>query len=218
MAVSDVWKLNPPWASAYAFGIDRPWLARPVAKLMWGSDIGLLYDARKRLGTLPSGTAVLDVPSGSGVALRGIQPGQGLRYVAADIAPTMVKRTRESAEQLGIADQVEAVQADVENLEFGEAEFDVAVSFTGLHCFSHPEKAITELARVVKPGGKLWLSWLRSDAGVRYLPQLALGRASGLIGPSVTTGEVRRWLIATGFADIELDVSGALAYVTAVRE
>lgn len=215
MAVSDVWKLNPPWAAIYAFGIDRPWFARPAARAVWGTDIDLLYDSAKTLGDLPEGSSVLDVPTGTGVALQGVRPEQKVRYVAADISTRMLERARKTAAGRGV--EIEAVQADAGALQFADGEFDVVVSFTGLHCFSEPEKAIGEFARVLKPGGGLKLSWLRTDAGVRYLPQLALGRVSGLIGPSVTTGEVRRWLIATGFVDIELEVSGAVAYVTASR-
>jgi ubiquinone/menaquinone biosynthesis C-methylase UbiE len=160
---------------------------------------------------------VLDVPCGSGVALRGLQRGQGLRYVAADIAPAMLDRTRKTAEALGVADQVETREEDVEHMRFEDGEFDLCVSFTGLHCFPSPRKAIAEIARVVKRGGGLRASWFRTDAGARYRPQIMVGRASGLLGPSATTAEVRTWLAESGFLDIELVESGALAYVTATR-
>ena len=53
----------------------------------------MLYAAAAEIGTLPAGSRVLDVPCGGGVALRGLVPGQGIEYVAADIAPTMLERT-----------------------------------------------------------------------------------------------------------------------------
>src|SRR5258708_35740665 len=97
-----------------------------------GSDLGLLYRAAAEIGGLPAGAAVLDSPCGGGVALRGLRAGQQVRYVAADIAPEMLERTRGRAARLGL-DQVETVAADVEALPFADGEFDLAVSFTGLH-------------------------------------------------------------------------------------
>jgi ubiquinone/menaquinone biosynthesis C-methylase UbiE len=215
--VSEMWRSNHPWASVYSFGINRPWFARPVARVTFGTDLDLLYAATAAIGDLPAGAAVLDVPCGSGVALRGLKPGQGLRYVAADIAPAMLDRTRKTAAALGVSDQVETREEDVEKMNFADGEFDLCVSFTGLHCFPSPRKAIAEIARVVKRGGALRASWFRTDAGARYTPQVLLGRASGLLGPSATTAEVRTWLAESGFTDIELVESGALAYVTATR-
>lgn len=217
MSVSDVWRLNHPWAAVYSFGIDRPGLARPAARLAFGTELDLLYEATAAIGDLPAGAAVLDVPCGSGVALRGLRRGQDLRYVAADIAPAMLERTRKTAEALGVSGQVQTREEDVESLSFADGEFDLCVSFTGLHCFPGPRRAVAEIARVVKRGGALRASWFRTDGGARYRPQIAMGRMSGLLGPSATTAEVRTWLAESGFTDVELVESGALAYVTATR-
>ena len=217
MNVSDLWRMNHPWAAVYSFGMDRPPLARPVARVTFGTDLDLLYAATESIGELPTGAAVLDIPCGSGVALRGLRPGQGLRYVAADIAPAMLERTRRTAERFEVADQVETVEEDVGAMSFADGEFDLVVSFTGLHCFPDPRRAIAEIARVTRRGGGLRASWFRTDAGARYRPQIALGRMSGLLGPSATTAEVRTWLAESGFTGVSLVESGALAYVTATR-
>jgi ubiquinone/menaquinone biosynthesis C-methylase UbiE len=217
MNVSDMWRLNHPWAAVYSFGINRPRLAKPAARVAFGTDLDLLYEATAAIGALPPGASVLDVPCGSGVALRGLRPVQGLRYVAADISPAMLERTGKTAASLGVADQVEAVEEDVGKMSFPDGEFDLVVSFTGLHCFPDPRKAIAEIARVTRRGGGLRASWFRTDGGARYRPQIALGRMSGLLGPSATTAEVRTWLAESGFVDVELVTSGALAYVSAVR-
>lgn len=217
MNVSEVWRLNHPWAMVYSFGINRPWLAKPTARLAFGTDLDLLYETSAAVGALPEGSAVLDVPCGSGVALRGLRRGQGLRYVAADIAPKMLARTKAYAEQLGVAEQVETRKADVAALPFEDASFDRCVSLTGLHCFPEPRVAVSELARVLRPGGVLSASWFRTDAGPRYRPQRVLGGLLGLLGPSASTGQVRDWLTESGFTDVRLVLSGALAYVTAKR-
>ncbi len=217
MNVSDVWRLNHPWATLYSFGVEHPPLAKPFVRTFMGSDFGLLYEATAAIADQPAGAAVLDVPCGSGVALRGLSPGQGVRYVAADIAPAMLDRTRKTAERRGVSDQVETIEADVAALPFADGEFDLVVTFTGLHCFPDPRKAIAEIARVMRPGGALRASWFRTDGGARYRPQIAIGRLSGLLGPSATVAEVRTWLAESGFKDIELVESGALAYASATR-
>jgi SAM-dependent methyltransferase len=217
MNPSDFWRRNHPWAAVYSFGIDRPSVARPVARLAFNTDIDLLYETIDEIGSLASGTAVLDIPCGSGIAVRGITGGQGLRYVAGDISPSMLSRTERAARQRGVEDQVTTTQADVQQMTFADGEFDFCLSLTGLHCFPDPQAAIAELARVTKPGGQLRASWYRADGGVRYRPGITIGRASGLMGPSASRSDVERWLTESGFDDVRLTTSGAMAYVRAAR-
>lgn len=214
---SELWRLGHPWALVYTFGVDHPPVARALGRLVFGSDLRLLYDAIEATAALPAGSAVLDVPCGSGVGLRGVRPGQGLRYVAADIAPAMIGRTQRAADRLGVGDQVQTRRCDVQSLPFADGEFDACVSFSGLHCFPDPGRAIAELGRVLGSGGELRLSWFATDRGRRYLPLIAAGRLAGVMGPSASTGEVRAWLAEAGLGDIELTTSGALAYLTATR-
>jgi ubiquinone/menaquinone biosynthesis C-methylase UbiE len=214
--VSDVWRRDPPWAAIYASGVGNEPVARVAGRLFWGTDIGLLYRATRVIGELPDGAAVLDVPCGGGVALRGLRPDQRIRYVAADISEAMLERTRREAERRGL-DQVELREADVEALPFSDGEFDLCVSFTGLHCFPHPRRALFEIARVVKPGGRFSGSAVLTDAGARYEPMLALARAARLMGPSASGPQATRWLREAGFDDVTLVRSGALGYLTARR-
>ncbi|MBO2455210.1 class I SAM-dependent methyltransferase [Actinomadura barringtoniae] len=213
----DGWRQDHPWAPVYAFTANRPWLIRPVARLAFHTDFGLLHERIEAIGTWQEGTAVLDVPCGGGVALRGVRPGQGLRYVAADIAPTMLSRARHAAGDAGVSDQVETCEADVSELPFVDGEFDVCLSFTGLHCFPGPRAAVEEIARVLRPGGTLLLSWLCADGQLVQRAALALGRRMGTAGQSASTAQVCGWLDDVGFTDVRLTPSGAFAYVTATR-
>jgi ubiquinone/menaquinone biosynthesis C-methylase UbiE len=214
--VSDVWQRDPPWAAIYSSGVGNEPVARVIGRLFWGTDIGLLYRAASIIGRQPDGAAVLDVPCGGGVALRGLRHEQRVRYVAADIAEAMLERTARDAQRRGL-DQVELRRADVQELPFADGEFDLCVSFTGLHCFPHPRRAIGELGRVVRPGGRLSASALLTDGGLRYEPMLAAGRAARLMGPSLSGPEATSWLQDAGFEDIQLVRSGALGYLTARR-
>ena len=217
MNPSDLWRRNHPWAALYSFGIDRPLVARPVARLAFGTDIDLLYRTIDEIGSLPAGTRVLDIPCGSGVATGGIRRGQGLRYLAADIAPSMLRRTDRAARQHGVEDQVTTVLADAGRMDFGDGEFDVCLSLTGLHCFPDPRAAIAELARVTRPGGELLASWYRVDGGPRHRPGILIGRAAGLMGPSASTSQVEGWLAESGYSEVRMTASGAMAYVRATR-
>ncbi len=165
---------------------------------------------------------MLDVPCGGGVALRGLRPGQGVRYVAADISATMLDRTMAAARDRGVEDQVEPRIADVGDLPFADGEFDLVVSFTGLHCFPDPHRAVLEMGRVTHPGGVLTGSALLntpplSRGGLRTLPVRRIGRFSGLLGPSATKDQVRDWLAEAGFAEITLEMSGAMGYFRGVK-
>ncbi len=214
--VSDVWRRDPPWAAIYSSGVGNEPLARVVGRIFWGTDVGLLYRAASVIGEQPDGAAVLDVPCGGGVALRGLRPEQRVRYVAADISEAMLERTRREAERRDLR-QVELRRADVEELPFADGEVDLCVSFTGLHCFPHPQRAIGELSRVVRPGGRLSASAVLTDGGLRFEPMLAAGRAARLMGPSLSGSQAARWLRDAGFEDVRLVRSGALGYLTARR-
>ena len=216
------WSEDPLWASFYDWSVEHPRVGGAVWRLGIGSDLRRLYDAAAEIGRQPAGSAVLDVPCGGGVALRGLRPGQGLRYVAADIAQSMLDRTMDAARRRGVVDQVEPRIADVGALPFDDEEFDLVVSFTGLHCFPDPHRAVLEMGRVTHAGGVLTGSALLNLApstviGLRTAPVRRVGRFSGLLGPSATPDQVRQWLAEAGFSDITLEMSGAIGYFRGVR-
>jgi ubiquinone/menaquinone biosynthesis C-methylase UbiE len=211
------WDEDPLWAGIYDWTVEHPGPGGALWRVGIGSDLRRLYAAAAEIGRQSAGSAVLDVPCGGGVALRGLRPGQGVRYVAADIAQPMLDRTMAAARERHVAAQVEPVLADVGQLPFGDGEFDLVVSFTGLHCFPDPELAVREIARVLQPGGVLTGSALLNDTGLRYLPLRQAGRLAGLLGPSATTTELRTWLAATGFVEVDVSLSGAMAYIRGVK-
>jgi len=212
------WENDPAWATVYDWSVEHRLLGGALWRFGLGSDLGELHRATAEIGTLPAGAAILDVPCGGGVALRGLRPGQGVRYVAADIAPTMLERTMDSARERGVADQVAPVVADVHDLQFAGGEFDLVVSFTSLHCFPRPRDAVLELGRVTRRGGALTGSTVLRDGSFRSLPITAVGRLLDLMGPGVTAAELPVWLHAAGFVDIEIRRSGPIAYFHAVRD
>lgn len=210
------WSDDPLWGHFYDWTVEHPRVGGAIWRAGIGSDLNRLYDATAEIGRLPAGSAVLDVPCGGGVALRGLKPGQGLRYVAADISELMLKRTMDAARERGVDDQVEAAVTDVHQMQFADGEFDLVVSFTGLHCFPDPHRALLEIGRVTRAGGVLTGSTLVKDS-LRSRPLHTVGQAAGLLGPGVYEREIHAWAEEAGFEDLAVDVSGLMAYFRGVR-
>ena len=72
-----------------------------VGRAVWGIDARPLYAAMAPIERLEAGETVIDVPCGGGVALRALSPGQRVTYLAGDIDPSMVERTRRRAPASG---------------------------------------------------------------------------------------------------------------------
>jgi SAM-dependent methyltransferase len=211
------WSDDPLWGSFYDWTVEHPRVGGAIWAVGVQSDLRRLYAAADEIGEQAAGSRILDVPCGGGVALRGLRPGQAVEYVAADIAQSMLDRTMDAARERGLDDQVVPRVADVGELPFEDASFDLVVSFTGLHCFPEPARAVVELVRVLRPGGVITGSAVLNDSGLRHEPLRRIGRLAGLLGPGCTGDEVMHWLAAQGCRDATLDRSGAIAYFRGVK-
>jgi SAM-dependent methyltransferase len=101
------------------------------------------------------GEDVLDVACGTGnAALRAAQA--GARVVGVDLTPELFDAGRRLAADAGV--QIDWVHGDAEDLPFGDECFDVVLSTFG--CMFAPRHAVTaaELARVLRPGGRMGLT------------------------------------------------------------
>lgn len=98
---------------------------------------------------------VLDVSTGGGHTALAFAP-RVLRVVAADLTPEMLAGAEGYLKEKGISN-VEFKLADAESLPFGDEEFDAVTNRIALHHFGDARKAISEMARVLKPGGILGL-------------------------------------------------------------
>jgi|SRR5947209_187629 len=201
-------------AAAYDFGVERESVATLGGRLMWSTDAGLLFRSIRRLHEVPDGSQILDLPCGGGVALRGLTREQRVRYVAADLSPFMLARAKETARRLGL-EQVEFCEADVESLPFAGGEFDLILTYSGLHCFPDPARALRELARCLRPGGLM-----RGDCAVRGArPQsdllIALYQRLGIFGSGGTLTDVDRWIEHAGLEYTSRTVSGAVLFFEA---
>lgn len=99
---------------------------------------------------LARGQSVLDVGAGSGGAALAMAE-QGLQVTAIDASPRMVERILARAAERSLL--IDARAMDGQALEFADAAFDAAVSVLGVILFPDAGRGLTELRRVVRPGG-----------------------------------------------------------------
>lgn len=215
------WSEDPLWARIYPHLVEHPVLGAPLWRLGLGTDLSRLEAAAAEIGDLPDGARVLDVPAGGGIALRGLRPGARVDLVAADISPRMLERTAAAAVRLGVRDQVTTSLADVGRLPFPDDTFDLVVSFTGLHVFPDPHRAIDEMVRVLRPGATISGSALFADdfRGLerRYRLVHAAGRAGRVLGPMCSSADAAAWLAAAGARDVRVEMSGGIGWFRAVK-
>jgi ubiquinone/menaquinone biosynthesis C-methylase UbiE len=137
------------------------------------------------LAEIRTGEAVLDLASGRGASL--IPAAQAVgpngRVVGVDLAPTMVDRLRADLEQLGIAHASVQV-GDVMNLDLGDDGFDVALCGFTLMLLPDPTRAVAEMVRVLRPGGRVAVS-MPTGAGPQwaFLGELMVQFASRAVRP-----------------------------------
>jgi len=107
--------------------------------------------------TAPSGNErLLDVATGTGFLAfefaKHVREVVGIDFTDEMLAIAKQYRTDKSV------GNVTFETADVESLPFGESCFDIASCRFAFHHFLHPETAISEMARVLRPGGKIVIS------------------------------------------------------------
>jgi SAM-dependent methyltransferase len=109
---------------------------------------------------------VLDIGCGTGAltlaARRRLGPNG--RVAGVDISKKMVKSAKRSLEMSGLTD-VEFLRADAQTEHLGTAVFDLAISRFGVMFFDDPEMAFSNVARAVRPGGRLvFACWQSPEA------------------------------------------------------
>src|SRR5215469_10065415 len=93
---------------------------------------------------------------------------RGHRVTGVDFAPAMLAEARRKAAERTVSVGFE--EGDAEHLPFPPASFDLAISRHVLWTLPHPEAAIDEWIRVLRPGGRLVVADGQFDPGVLVEP------------------------------------------------
>ncbi len=115
--------------------------------LSGGNDI-LWRAAMVRAVAPVAGERILDVAAGTGTSSAALAR-SGARVVAVDFSPGMVAEGRRKHKK------IEFIEADAVKLPFGDNEFDAVTISFGLRNINDPKAALSEMYRVLKPGGRL---------------------------------------------------------------
>jgi ubiquinone/menaquinone biosynthesis C-methylase UbiE len=94
----------------------------------------------------------LDVGCGTGFLSLELA-GRGHRVTGLDFAPSMIERAERKAAELGFAVRFE--QGDAEQMPFAPSSFDLVISRHVLWTLPHPEAAVDDWLRVLRPGARL---------------------------------------------------------------
>jgi ubiquinone/menaquinone biosynthesis C-methylase UbiE len=125
---------------------------------------------------LPRGSAIDALDAGCGTGFLSLElAARGHRVTGVDFAPAMLAEARRKAAERGAAIRFE--EGDAEQLPFAARSFDLVVSRHVLWTLPHPEAAIDEWIRVLRPGGRLAVVDGQFDPQV-LLPQRENARTS----------------------------------------
>jgi ubiquinone/menaquinone biosynthesis C-methylase UbiE len=133
-------------------------LAAADYETLWQVQLAPAQHALLEGAALAPGERVLDVACGSGLVSRAAARAVGSsgHVLGVDLAEQMVAAARERA---AMHPQAQFMRLDGEALDgVPDASFDAALCGLGLMYMPHPEHALREMARVLRPGGRVVLS------------------------------------------------------------
>ncbi len=167
--------MNPPDPLATSVTRARYQRISPFYDLMEGLAERRYHPWRARLWSLVRGPRVLEAGVGTGKNMP-FYP-LGMQITAFDLTPGMLARARKRATAINL--EIDLRLGDVQALDFPDSSFDTALA-TFIFCsVPDPVLGLRELARVVKPGGRiLLLEHMRS-------PNERIGRLMDLLNPLV---------------------------------
>jgi len=174
-------------------------------------DAAKLEQIANRLGIEP-GDNVLDVGSGTGVFIPLLlsRIGKEGRLVALDFAEEMLKK----AQAKGFNGDIQYLHADVTNMPLLEKVFDVVVCYSSFPHFQDKLRALVEINRVTKSGGRLVICHTSSRAQINQIHHEIPAVENDIIPDK---NEMQIVLSMAGFTDIMID-DGCESYLASARK
>ncbi len=180
-----------------------------LANIPEAANMGLSCGNPTAIASLKPGEVVLDLGSGGGfdIFLAGSKVGPIGRAIGVDMTADMVSKARINTAayrtQSGL-DNVEFRLGEIEHLPVADSSVDVVISNCVINLSPDKPQVYREIARVLKPGGRVAVSDL---ALLRPLPEDVRSMVEALVGciaGAVLVDETRASLEAAGLTDIRL--------------
>jgi len=170
-----------------------------------GANLGLGCGNPQAIAALRPGETVLDLGSGAGFdcLLAARQVGPTGHVIGVDMTHEMLKQARANATRIGAAN-VEFRLGEIEHLPVADASVDVVISNCVLNLSPDKPQVWREIARVLKPGGRVAVSDL---ALLKPLPEHVLESIEALVGcvaGAVLVSDTEQMMRAAGLIDIQL--------------
>ncbi|MFC1511923.1 arsenite methyltransferase [Candidatus Latescibacterota bacterium] len=179
------------------------------AEVPAGADMGLSCGNPFAVESLASGETVLDLGCGGGfdvfIAARKVGP-HG-RVIGVDMTPDMISRARTNARAFSAdtgLSNIEFRLGEIEHLPVADETVDVIISNCVINLSTDKPRVWREIARVLKPGGRLVVSDL---ALLRPLPEevrVSIEAYIGCVAGAVLIDETKRMANDTGLVDVSI--------------
>ena len=157
------------------------------------------------MADLRPGEVVLDLGSGGGIdvllAARRVGP-TGIAY-GLDMTDEMLTLARRNATAAGAAN-ARFLKGEIEAIPLPDASVDVVISNCVINLSTDKPRVFAEIARVLRPGGRMSVSDVVADDDLTAADRAARGDYAGCIAGALSFGEYAAGLAEAGLAGIEL--------------
>jgi ubiquinone/menaquinone biosynthesis C-methylase UbiE len=170
------------------------WYAATTSKSM--RDFHAL--AQRIARELPSPASVLEVAPGPGYLCIELAKLGPWRITGVDLSHDMVRIARQKAEQAGV--RVDFQQGNSSSLPFPRDSFDFLVCRAAFKNFAEPVRALQEMHRVLKPGGRALIIDLRRGASWPEVSEAVNGMGLGRMNRAITKLTFRFMLLRNAYA------------------
>jgi arsenite methyltransferase len=161
---------------------------------------------------LRPGERVLDLGSGGGidVILSARRVGPTGRAIGLDMTDEMLDLARRNAAEAGV-DNIEFVRGTIESIPLPGSSIDVVISNCVINLAADKAAVFGEIARVLRPGGRVGVSDVVADDSLSPTERAERGSFSGCIAGALSFSEYRAGLAAVGLADVSIEPTHAVA-------